>query len=63
MSHKCASAGCGFHLPDHYPFPYCPWHAAPGKGIFKVMGAAGIFVAGVGGMYAYSKLRDLVMST
>ena len=52
MSHKCVKSGCGFHLPDNYPLPVCPWHAAPGSGIVKLLAAAGIFAAGFGGMYA-----------
>jgi|GEM_PF-6553720 hypothetical protein len=58
MSHKCAKPGCGFHLPESYPLPYCPWHAAPGSGIVKVIAAAGIFAVGVGGMYAVSKVSE-----
>lgn len=29
MSHKCAQEECGFHLPDAYPLPCCPWHTLP----------------------------------
>lgn len=60
MSHKCAKIGCGFHLPDTYPLPFCPWHTAPGKGVVKLIGAAGIFAFGVGGAYAYGKLRGML---
>jgi len=59
MSHKCAKSGCTFYLPDYYMLPLCPWHAAPGKGIVKLVGTAGIFAAGVGGAYAYGKIRGL----
>src|SRR5487761_187628 len=60
MSHKCAQSGCGFHLPDNYPLPFCPWHAAPGNGVVKVVGAVGLFALGVGGFYAFGKIRDAV---
>lgn len=60
MSHKCAQSGCGFHLPDNYPLPFCPWHAAPGNGLAKVVGAAGLFALGVGGFYAFGKIRDAI---
>ena len=60
MSHKCVKSGCGFHLPDNYPLPVCPWHAAPGSGIVKLLAAAGIFAAGFGGMYAVGKLSEIL---
>jgi hypothetical protein len=33
MSHRCVyvkkdGQQCGFHLPDSYPLPVCPWHFA-----------------------------------
>lgn len=60
MSHKCARSGCAFHLPDTYPFPLCPWHLAPGKGIVKFVSAIGLLGVGVGGAYAFDKVRDLI---
>ena len=60
MSHKCAKRGCQFRLPDTYPLPLCPWHAAPGKGIVKILSAGGILVAGVGGKYAFDRIRNLI---
>ncbi|HVA48332.1 MAG TPA: DnaJ domain-containing protein [Pirellulales bacterium] len=60
MSQKCAQSGCGFHLPDNYPLPFCPWHAAPGKGLVKVVGAVGLCALGVGGFYAFGKVRDAI---
>jgi hypothetical protein len=60
MSHKCAKRGCQFRLPDTYPLPLCPWHAAPGKGIVKIISAAGILLAGIGGKYAYDKIRTTI---
>lgn len=59
MAHKCSHPGCGFHLPDTYPLPLCPWHATPGKGIPKILAAASMFAIGVGGMYLYQKVADL----
>ena len=58
MSHKCTKPGCQFRLPDTYPLPLCPWHAAPGKGIVKIASAAGILLVGVGGRYAFEKVRN-----
>jgi len=52
--------GCQFRLPDTYPLPLCPWHAAPGKGIVKVLSAGGILVAGVGGKVAFDKIRNAI---
>jgi hypothetical protein len=47
MSHKCAEAGCGFHLPDAYPLPWCPWHIPLEK--MKAVGVvAGVVLLGVG---------------
>jgi hypothetical protein len=58
MPHKCIEPGCCFSLPDSYPLPYCPWHATPGSGLVKVIGAAGLFALGVGGAYAFGRIRD-----
>lgn len=60
MSHKCFKPGCQFQLPDTYLLPHCPWHAAPGNGIVKIVSAAGILVAGVGAGLAYNKIRDAI---
>ena len=60
MSHKCAFPGCRFHLPDAYLVPLCPWHAAPGKGIKKMIFAAGMLAVGVGGSYAVGKARQIL---
>ncbi len=27
--HNCSESGCGFYLPENYPFSKCPWHLAP----------------------------------
>jgi hypothetical protein len=62
MSHRCAKSGCAFRLPDSYTFPFCPWHAAPGNGVVKILSAAGILAVGVGGMFAYGKIRDAIRS-
>jgi hypothetical protein len=62
MSDKCAKRGCQFRLPATYPLPLCPWHAAPGKGIVKIVSAIGILVAGVGGKYAFDRIRDEIRS-
>jgi hypothetical protein len=58
MSHKCAQAGCGFHLPDAYPLPLCPWHIAPGtdRKVKAVAAAAGCVLLGVG--YGASKALE-----
>ena len=58
MSHKCAEAGCGFHLPDAYPLPMCPWHMAPGRDRKEkaVAVAAGLVILGVG--YGASKVLE-----
>ena len=60
MSHKCAKPGCQFRLPNTYPLPLCPWHAAPGKGATKIVTAAVTLIVGVGGRYAYEKIRDVL---
>lgn len=60
MSHKCSEPGCCFSLPDSYPSSLCPWHAAPGGGLTKALWAAGVLAVGVGGAYAYTKIRDAI---
>ena len=56
MAHKCVKPGCAFFLPDTYPYPLCPWHAAPGKGKGKIVVVAGA-AAVLGGAYVWDKLR------
>ena len=58
MAHKCKSPGCMFYLPDTYPLPLCPWHAAPGRGPVKIAAALAIAAAGLGGGVAYHKFKE-----
>jgi hypothetical protein len=58
MAHKCTTPGCSFYLPDRYPLPKCPWHAAPGRGAVKIAAAIAIAAAGLGGGIAYGKFRQ-----
>ena len=58
MAHKCQYPGCAFYLPDTYPLPLCPWHAAPGRGPVKIAAALAIAAAGLGGGIAYGKFRE-----
>lgn len=63
MSHKCAHEGCGFHLPDKYPLPFCPWHMAPGKDMktkaVAVVAGMGLLGLGYGASKAVGAWRQL----
>lgn len=55
MSHKCAEAGCGFHLPDAYPLPNCPWHTVPGDDPKKKALAVAALTVALGVGYGVSR--------
>jgi hypothetical protein len=46
-------------MPAEYPFPLCPWHFAPGRGIVKALFATAIFAAGIGGTVAVNAVRSV----
>jgi hypothetical protein len=55
MSHKCGEPGCGFHLPDAYPLPNCPWHTVPGDDPKKKAIAVAALSVALGVGYGVSK--------
>ncbi len=57
--HNCSEEGCGFYLPETYPFRKCPWHLAPtdDKRIrIAVCGSALVFLSAG---YGLSKLDSI----
>ena len=52
--HKCRKEGCGFRLPDNYPFPYCPWHTSK-AGVKAAVAVVGLAAGAVG--WLLSKLN------